>query len=162
MTDYGYSTLYGAIMSTEESSGSPSGDKYYFLCESISGDHKSKNKISYYMGGNSFSTRGGGRENQIVLRNIRIIPYSTYDKTQALNNIKLFLDKCTKSAQPPVYLWYINFNDNSPTGRNIELGNNAGVSSATNYMKGYPMDYSWKLEQNIYSISTITFKECLT
>jgi len=161
MTTYGDSTYYGVILSTDVTSDAPSGDIVYMLSVKNEGNYTSENKIKKYAGGLSFSDKTGKREKGITISDIRIIPYSTYDSTQAFNNIVYFLQQRTKMSASPAYIWMINFNDNSPTGRYVQFGTNSAVSAQYNYVKGYVKSFRWKLEKNMYYISSLEFDECL-
>lgn len=157
MTDYGDNTYYNVLLSTAESSGEPSGDVVYFLCSKVQGNFKSQNKNKKYAGGLSFSDKTGKRDEGMSLTNIVIRPYSTYTLTQSFNNIKNFLKARTKISQSPCYIWVHNSNDDDY----VSLGSNSSMSSFTDYMKGYPMDFTWSLEKNVYKIPSLNFDECL-
>ena len=159
VTTYGDSTNYQWVIaiSTAQSSG-PSGDILYLMCEKVTGNLNSKNKISNYMGGSSFSLRSGKRGNCVTLHKCVVVKYSGQSTlTSSMNAILLFFAQFTKTSQAPAYLFVKNWNDSDF----LAIGMDAGVTAQTDYMTGYPTSGSWTMEKNVMYFDSIKFEECL-
>lgn len=113
--------------------------------------------LKNYAGGTSFSNKNGKRKNEVVLRKCWVVPYSTNSLTESMNAELFFIQKLTKTAASPVYLWIYHL----PNSDYVGIGFDGSVSNQYDYMKGYPIDVSWKLYKGYYYFESITFKECL-
>ena len=161
MTDYGDSGAKIQISTTYTGSAgseTPTGSIFYFWAVSWRKLRKALMKIKELAGGNSYSNKDGKRTVDVTFKDWVVVPWSTYNNTEAYNACEDFFAIQTKTGASPCYLFVLNEVDNTY----LKLGHNAACTSQTRYLKGYALEQESAQNQgNIYMYPAIKFKECL-
>jgi len=131
----------------------------FFWTPDINGPYGSLMKIKPLTGGGSQGISNGMRERPIDLKDCYLVPYGGKTLTTCFNETIDFFDKRTKVGAAACYLFMLNLNDNEY----LKLGQNAGCTVQTRYLKGVPIKYPWKLAEGVlYNFYGIKFQERLS